>query len=304
MADISPLKENVAPTTFTCFLDLPYELRSAIWRLCLPPRTVVIYYCADRSNRTTTQPSPLTLACRESRQEYDSVYEYCFNETDNGKQQQTHKGVPIDFSRDSIYCPYMFFSYLSTCAPSRPLSDFYRIQHLHLQINQRFEAISDTVRKIRPFKNLKTLVLCILPPTSILAVPLSPSSSTPPPPPLSLSTTTTTTTTTKPPKHIVSNILPISAIIHRCRIQVQEEANQLNLVHQLERMRVLHYWESWLKSIEEEKARDDLSDDDWTLTASMLFVKSGLHFGNYELPVDMTGGPQGRWWGVRFGGMD
>ena len=70
------------PPTFTCFPDLPLELRNKIWmRACLEPRTFTLAVKTDHKFGRTVQgwlPNPSVLSVNfESREEAKKHYEFC-----------------------------------------------------------------------------------------------------------------------------------------------------------------------------------------------------------------------------------
>ena len=98
--DLSP------PPTFTCFPDLPLELRNKIWmRACLEPRTFTLTVKTDYIIGRTVQgclPNPSVLSVNfESREEAKKHYEFCAQSKGNpGAFSLKTCGIYINFGVD------------------------------------------------------------------------------------------------------------------------------------------------------------------------------------------------------------
>lgn len=101
-------------STFTCFGDLPTELRLKVWLFAvrsIPPRVITVY---PDPRLQQEHPAPALLhACRESREVGLGFYELSLG---NGSQYSDlkrlyippgAKDIYVNFDRDIIYLPFL-----------------------------------------------------------------------------------------------------------------------------------------------------------------------------------------------------
>jgi hypothetical protein len=127
----SNIRLPVVLTTFRRFLDLPTELRVAIWQLCLPPPRIIDIRRLDLGHNSFSKKwllSPLLHICRESRAEYTRSYKFRFCKRGNNKS----KGVSFNLDLDTIYCTYKNLKQLASGHCPIIRADFCRIQSLEL----------------------------------------------------------------------------------------------------------------------------------------------------------------------------
>ncbi|CAG8957640.1 hypothetical protein HYFRA_00010507 [Hymenoscyphus fraxineus] len=102
-------------STFTCFPNLPLELRLTIWKLTFPPRIITLTYRQNRCFQPLT-PTPTSINTnRESRSLFQSLYPMSFG------SRMLDPCTPFNASQDTLYLtseslPFIthFFGILST----------------------------------------------------------------------------------------------------------------------------------------------------------------------------------------------
>jgi 2EXR family len=147
--------------SFPKFTNLPFELRTKIWRHAFPgPRVIPVRYSRTQDRYISDRPPQALLrVCPESRSVFLSTYE-------NLIISPTHKSsVFVDFQRDTV-----FFDDLS-CSPRGDLaldlaSSPHREKILQCAIDaQLWEVLRvfryDTVSEIKLLTNLRTFSLVL-----------------------------------------------------------------------------------------------------------------------------------------------
>jgi 2EXR family len=122
-----------APPIFTCFPDLPLELRNKIWmRACLEPRTFTLAVKTEHKIGRTVQgclPNPSVLSVNfESREEAKKHYEFCAQSKGNpGAFSLKTCGIYINFGVDRFL--------ISDCSTffteSPPTLGFFLLRHIN-----------------------------------------------------------------------------------------------------------------------------------------------------------------------------
>jgi hypothetical protein len=153
------LRGNQEQQAFTRFSDLPIELRAAIWKATLRPRTIEIRYQTPGGHGWSSAAKlPLALeVCKESRTIISPLYPLCF-----GGQPGTHSPprIRINFAIDTVYLPGFMRSFVPHFIGFMNQFELNQLRSLAIHERHLFYDIRRALRSLCGLQEL--LIVCIV----------------------------------------------------------------------------------------------------------------------------------------------